>query len=64
MDDFFPRGFELFCLHEYSKMTFKSSGSCCSVDCNLVDSANKIFKSLPAKYGSIPISLDRFEIKF
>ena len=27
-----------------------------------MDSANKIFKSLPAKYGSIPISLDSFEI--
>ena len=27
-----------------------------------MDSASKIFKSLPAKYGSIPISLDSFEI--
>lgn len=27
-----------------------------------MDSANKIFKSLPAKYGSIPISLESFEI--
>jgi hypothetical protein len=27
-----------------------------------VDSANKIFNSLPAKYGSIPISLESFEM--